>query len=70
MCFRRSKKKDPSLIESEEALTDAAKQLKKTKSKDSEVKRLAREMRELRNRNHFADRLQKIMEGGMDLDDE
>lgn len=63
MWFRRTENaKD---LEATAALSDAEQQLNKVKAREQEVQVLARESREFRKRNHFADSLQALFEGGV-----
>ena len=61
MLFHRQSKKDPAALE---ALQEADKNLKKVKARDKEVHDVAESLRKVRSRNHFAERIQEIMEGG------
>ena len=49
--------------ESVKALHDATESLRKTRARRPEVREVARSLRVIRERNHFAEHLQVIMEG-------
>lgn len=59
--FRRNKK---NLVESEQAMLDADSSLREVEARDPEVRRVAKTLKEIRERNHFAEQLRTIMEGG------
>lgn len=58
--FRRNK----NIKESQQAILDATKSLRDVRSRDPEVHAVSRTLREIRERNHFAEQLQIIMKGG------
>lgn len=60
MRFLRRRKTDH---ESVKALQDATENLRQTKARSPEVTEVARALRLMRERNHFAETLQVIMEG-------
>lgn len=59
--FRRNR---AGLKESQQAILDATKSLRETKSRDAEVHEVSGALKTIRERNHFADTLRMIMEGG------
>lgn len=59
------KRESPQESESIKALAEARENLQRTKERNDEVMEVACAMRMLRERNHFAERLKGIMEGGM-----
>lgn len=59
MLFRR-RKPDP---ESQQALTDATETLRRAKARNPEVREVAKQLRLMRERNHFAETFQTIIEG-------
>lgn len=58
MRFRRRSKTD---VESEKALEDAKKNLRKVRSRSSEVSRVANALKDIRERNHFAEQMEVII---------
>lgn len=61
MClFRRRKRKS---LEAEIANIDADRNLKRVLDRDPEVKAVARTLRVIRERNHFAEQLDEMMRG-------
>jgi len=62
MIFRKRKR---GLVESEEALRDANINLRRVRSRDKEVREVAGALREIRERNHFAEQLQEILGGNI-----
>lgn len=59
--FRRNKKH---LIESQQAILDATASLRDVKSRDDEVHEVSGALKNIRERNHFAETLRVIMERG------
>jgi hypothetical protein len=62
MWFRRRDKRE--IKESQQAVLDATKRLRETRERDPEVHVVSRALKDIRERNHFAERLRMIMEGG------
>lgn len=60
MWFRRS----DSAEEAKYALADAKRNLRKVQARGSEVTRVANALREIRERNHFAEQLEAIIRPG------
>lgn len=58
---KRDKKK---LKDSQQAILDATKSLREVRSRDDEVHQVSGALRNIRERNHFAEQLQVIMERG------
>ena len=56
MLFRRRRN-----TEAAEALEDARKNLKKVQSRGGEVSRVAKALKDIRDRNHFAEALEAII---------
>jgi hypothetical protein len=59
--FRRNK---DGVKESQQAILDATKTLREVRSRDEEVHAVSRTLKDIREKNHFAERLRVIMEGG------
>lgn len=59
--FRR---KNKAIRESQQAVLDATKSLREARERDPEVHAVAITLRAIRERNHFAEQLRTIMEGG------
>lgn len=60
MWFRRQNKNS---VESEAALEDAKKNLRKVQNRGCEVSSVANALKEMREKNHFAEALEAIMGG-------
>lgn len=58
--FRRSDSSD----EAKTALADAKHNLRKVQARSSEVSRVAKALKEIRERNHFAEQLEEIIRSG------
>ena len=63
MWFRRREQKK-SLVEAEQALIDASRAKKRVEDRTSEVRAISLSLRDMRERNHFAERLRVIIERG------
>jgi hypothetical protein len=50
--------------ESRQALLDATKSLREVKDRDTEVHEVSTTLKAIRERNHFAEQLRTIMQGG------
>lgn len=61
MCFRRTRKSNP---EAERALAEAKEHLTEARDRNQEVRSVAEASKEFRRKNHFADQLQTLFEGG------
>jgi len=59
----RIRKREPH-TEAKKALSDAQDSLARVQSRDSEVKHISRELRLLRERNHFTEQVADIFTGG------
>lgn len=59
--FRRNMQ---DLEAAEQASLDAQKQLRRVNARDIEVHKISGSLRTLRERNHFAENLRSIMQGG------
>lgn len=59
--FLRKSRIDPA---AKQALVEAEKGHRKVKARDQEVHQVAESLKKIRQRNHFAERIQEIMEGG------
>ena len=59
--FLRSSRKDPA---AKKALDEAQQVHQRVKARDGEVHEVAESLKKVRQRNHFAERIQEIMEGG------
>lgn len=62
MWFIRRDKEE--LKKSQQAILDAAESLRETKARDQEVHAVSKTLKEIREKNHFAEKLRIIMEGG------
>lgn len=62
MWFIRRDKEE--LKKSQQAILDAAESLRETKARDKEVHAVSKTLKEIREKNHFAEKLRIIMEGG------
>lgn len=60
--FRR--KNEVEVKESQQAILDAAESLRQVKSRDAEVHQISGALKNIRERNHFAENLRVIMERG------
>lgn len=60
--FRRRDKK--AMKESQQAILDATKTLRDVKAREKEVHEISGALRSIRERNHFAEQLRTIMQGG------
>ena len=58
------RKKHRGIKESQQAILDAAESLREVKSRDAEVHQISGALKTIRERNHFAENLRMIMEGG------
>lgn len=58
MRFRRSKKTD---VESEKALEEARENLREVQKRGGEVSKVANALKDLRERNHFAEQMEAII---------
>lgn len=56
-------KRSPDPKESKDALEEATENLRRAKARSPEVREVASKLRLMRERNHFAEQLQVIMEG-------
>ena len=59
--FRRRKR---GLNESQQAVLNATKSLREVRERDSEVHAVSKTLKAIREKNHFAEQLRVIMEGG------
>lgn len=64
MWFRRGKRMKNGVKESYQAVLDANKMLERVEARSSEVHKVSRALKDMRERNHFAEKLRVIMEGG------
>lgn len=64
MWFRRRKKKGETEDKSTAALHDAQENLERIMERHTEVREVSTSLRWMRERNHFAETLQIIIEGG------
>lgn len=58
------KKNAAGIKQSQQAILDAAESLRDVKSRDAEVHQISGALKTIRERNHFAENLRMIMEGG------
>jgi hypothetical protein len=63
MWFRRQKHREE-LVASEQAILDATKAKKRVEDRNPEVRAVAKTLKEIRERNHFAEQLRIIIERG------
>lgn len=63
MWFRRRKVTRQNIVKSEQAILEASKAKKEVEALDQEVHEISGALKDLRERNHFADKLRIIMEG-------
>jgi predicted ATPase len=62
MWFRRRNR--GKIKESQQAILDATKTLREVRARDPEVREISRTLKEIRERNHFAENLRAIMQRG------
>lgn len=58
------KPKKTGYVKSQQAVRDAARSLERVKARNPEVHEVSKTLKDIRERNHFAEQLQVIMEGG------
>lgn len=58
------KKVTRNMKESTQAILDATGKLRRTQERGPEVSRVSNVLKDIRERNHFAEQLQSILEGG------
>jgi hypothetical protein len=58
------KRKKNGSVRSQQAILDANKSLERVQARDPEVHAVSRALKTIRERNHFAEQLRTIMEGG------
>lgn len=63
MWFRRRKITRQNIVKSEQAILDAEQAKQRVEAQDPEVHAISGALKDLRERNHFADKLRIIMEG-------
>jgi hypothetical protein len=63
MWFRRQEQKRK-LVESEQAILDANRAKKRVEARTPEVRAISLSLKDIRERNHFADQLRIIIERG------
>jgi len=63
MIFRRKPKPEPAHPAADRAIEEANKHYDEVEARAEEVHDLAKEMKRIQKRNHFAERVEAIMEG-------
>jgi hypothetical protein len=58
------RKRRESMTESQKAVKEATQSLKRVQERDPEVRAVSKTLKDIRERNHFAEQLKIIMEGG------
>jgi hypothetical protein len=63
MTWRRRRRRPEGLVEAEQAVQHSAERLRETRAATPPIRAIAAELRAMRARNHFAERVRAALEG-------